>query len=53
MAATMSIGSTSGSDSDNRDDRYNYLYKPAELEKWKEKIEVIAQQAESTLRDRE
>jgi len=35
-------------DSDNRDDRYNYLYKPAELERWKEKIETIAQKAEST-----
>jgi uncharacterized protein YecE (DUF72 family) len=38
----------SGFDSDNRDDRYNYLYKPAELEKWKEKIEIIAHRAEST-----
>src|ERR1700726_2064288 len=35
-------------DSDSRDDRYNYLYKPAELEKWKGKIEAIAQRAEST-----
>ena len=35
-------------DSDNRNDRYNYLYKPAELEKWKEKIEVIARKAETT-----
>jgi uncharacterized protein YecE (DUF72 family) len=35
-------------DSDNRNDRYNYLYKPAELEKWKEKIEVIASKAEMT-----
>ena len=35
-------------DTDSRDDRYNYLYKPAELEKWKEKIEVIAQKAKST-----
>ncbi len=33
---------------DSRDDRYNYLYKPAELEKWKEKIEIIAQKAQST-----
>jgi uncharacterized protein YecE (DUF72 family) len=45
-------GSESGLDSDNRnqsrDDRYNYLYKPAELEKWKEKIKVIAHRAEST-----
>jgi uncharacterized protein YecE (DUF72 family) len=35
-------------DSDNRDDRYNYLYKPAELEKWKEKVEIIAHKAETT-----
>jgi len=35
-------------DSDNRDDRYNYLYKPAELEKWKQKVELIAQKAETT-----
>src|SRR5258708_12951851 len=38
----------SGSDSNNRDDRYNYLYKPAEMEKWKEKVESIAGRAEST-----
>jgi len=38
----------SGTDSDNRDDRYNYLYKPSELERWKEKIEIVAQKAEST-----
>jgi uncharacterized protein YecE (DUF72 family) len=42
----------SGVDTDgrteSRDDRYNYLYKPAELEKWKEKIEVIAEKAQST-----
>ena len=30
------------------DDRYNYLYKPAELEKWKEKVEIIAHKAETT-----
>jgi len=35
-------------DSDNRDDRYNYLYKMAELEKWKDKIRSISQRAEST-----
>jgi uncharacterized protein YecE (DUF72 family) len=35
-------------DSDNRNDRYNYLYKTAELEKWKEKVEVIARKAETT-----
>jgi len=38
----------SGFDGDNRNERYNYLYKPAELEKWKEKVEIIARQAEST-----
>lgn len=43
-------GFDSGFDSGNRnrDDRYNYLYKPAELQKWKEKIEIIAHRAEST-----
>ena len=35
-------------DTDNRNDRYNYLYKPAELEKWKDRIEAIARRAEST-----
>jgi uncharacterized protein YecE (DUF72 family) len=35
-------------DSDSRDDRYNYLYKPAELEKWKQKVEMIAQRAKTT-----
>ena len=35
-------------DSDNRNDRYNYLYKPTELQKWREKIEVIASKAETT-----
>jgi uncharacterized protein YecE (DUF72 family) len=35
-------------ESDNRDDRYNYLYKPVELEKWKEKVETIARKAETT-----
>ena len=35
-------------DNDNRDDRYNYLYKPAELEKWRQKVEIIAQKAETT-----
>ncbi|MFZ1917916.1 MAG: DUF72 domain-containing protein [Terriglobales bacterium] len=41
-------GVESGSGTDSRDDRYNYLYKPAELEKWKQKIEIIAQKAQST-----
>jgi uncharacterized protein YecE (DUF72 family) len=34
--------------SDNRDDRYNYLYPPQELEPWKEKIERLGQKAEKT-----
>jgi len=33
---------------DNRNDRYNYLYKPKELEGWKEKITQIADKAEKT-----
>ncbi len=43
-------GFDSGFDGDNRnrDHRYNYLYKPAELEKWKDKVEIIARRAEST-----
>jgi uncharacterized protein YecE (DUF72 family) len=41
-------GVDSESGGDNRNDRYNYLYKPAELEKWKEKIKGIANRAEST-----
>ena len=34
--------------SDNRNDRYNYLYKPAELEGWKYKIVHISQHTEKT-----
>jgi uncharacterized protein YecE (DUF72 family) len=37
-----------GSDSDRRNDRYNYLYKPVELEGWKERIESIAERAQTT-----
>lgn len=33
---------------DNRNDRYNYLYKPKELEGWKEKAVHIAERAEKT-----
>ena len=36
------------SDTDNRNDRYNYLYKPSELEDWKEKIVSVAERAQST-----
>jgi uncharacterized protein YecE (DUF72 family) len=35
-------------DSDSCDDRYNYLYTAAEMENWKEKVETIAQRAETT-----
>jgi uncharacterized protein YecE (DUF72 family) len=35
-------------DSDNRNDRYNYLYSAAELLDWKQKIELVAHQAEVT-----
>jgi len=35
-------------ESDNRDDRYNYLYTKPELEEWKEKIESIASRAQTT-----
>src|ERR1700694_1661945 len=35
-------------DSDNRNDRYNYLYNQQELSGWKERIEKIAEMAETT-----
>jgi uncharacterized protein YecE (DUF72 family) len=35
-------------DSDNRNDRYNYLYTEAELAGWKEKIESIANKTDVT-----
>jgi uncharacterized protein YecE (DUF72 family) len=35
-------------DSDNRDDRYNYLYNERELAGWKERIEAVAAKAETT-----
>jgi len=35
-------------DSDNRNDRYNYLYKEGELDEWKERIENIAHRAQAT-----
>src|SRR5438270_9016048 len=35
-------------DSDNRNDRYNYLYKEQELEGWKERIESVARKAQTT-----
>lgn len=34
--------------SDNRDDRYNYLYTPQQLEPWKEKIEQLGEKAQKT-----
>ena len=35
-------------DSDNRNDRYNYLYKESELDEWKERIENVAHRALTT-----
>lgn len=35
-------------DSDNRNDRYNYLYKEKELEDWKERIVHVAERALTT-----
>jgi uncharacterized protein YecE (DUF72 family) len=35
-------------DSDNRNDRYNYLYSERELEEWKDKIESVASRAQKT-----
>jgi uncharacterized protein YecE (DUF72 family) len=37
-----------GSDSDRRNDRYNYLYNERELAGWKEKIESVAERAQTT-----
>ncbi len=33
---------------ENRDDRYNYLYTPQQLEPWKEKIQRLGEKAEKT-----
>lgn len=35
-------------DSDNRNDRYNYLYKENELKDWNQRIECVAQKAQTT-----
>jgi len=35
-------------DSDNRNDRYNYIYNERELEDWKERIENVAHKARTT-----
>ena len=35
-------------DSDNRNDRYNYLYNERELEGWKARIENVAEKAQTT-----
>src|SRR6202050_2209447 len=35
-------------DSDNRNDRYNYLYNERELEHWKERIDNVAEKAQTT-----
>ncbi|MGH9567203.1 MAG: DUF72 domain-containing protein, partial [Candidatus Angelobacter sp.] len=34
--------------SNGRNERYNYLYKPAELEGWADKIKVISRHSEKT-----
>src|ERR1700720_2454327 len=35
-------------DSDNRNDRYNYLYSERELAGWKERIDRVAERAQTT-----
>jgi uncharacterized protein YecE (DUF72 family) len=35
-------------DSDNRNDRYNYLYKEKELQEWKQRIVNVAEKAQTT-----
>jgi uncharacterized protein YecE (DUF72 family) len=35
-------------DSDNRNDRYNYLYNEGELTAWKERVESISERAQTT-----
>jgi uncharacterized protein YecE (DUF72 family) len=35
-------------DSDNRNDRYNYLYNEGELSGWKERIALVAERAQTT-----
>ena len=37
-----------GTDSDNRNERYNYLYKEKELEDWKQRIMNVAKKAQTT-----
>ncbi|MGA8215587.1 MAG: DUF72 domain-containing protein [Candidatus Sulfotelmatobacter sp.] len=37
-----------GTDSDRRNDRYNYLYNERELAGWKERIESVAERAQTT-----
>jgi len=37
-----------GLDSDNRNDRYNYLYNERELAGWKERIQRVAERAQTT-----
>jgi uncharacterized protein YecE (DUF72 family) len=37
-----------GSDSDRRNDRYNYLYNEKELSGWKERIQNVAERAQTT-----
>ena len=37
-----------GSDTDNRNERYNYLYKQHELEDWKKRVLRVAEKAQTT-----
>ena len=37
-----------GLDSNNRNDRYNYLYNERELARWKERIQSVAERAQTT-----
>jgi len=49
MAAITNTGfADQGSASDNRNDRYNYLYNRQELASWKEKIVSVAERAQTT-----
>jgi uncharacterized protein YecE (DUF72 family) len=42
------LSADQGSDSDNRNDRYNYLYNERELAGWKQRIENVAERAQAT-----
>ena len=48
MSIGLPIKVRMGSDSDNRNDRYNYLYTEHELAGWKERIKSVAERAQAT-----